>query len=72
MLAIDTIGGVNKLLWRNNTANFLHIWTLDANWNWTSSDDVVGLNSSSGWSWEENFQVDANRDGFIGAPIYPA
>jgi hypothetical protein len=72
MLAADTIDGVNTLLWRNNDGNFLHLWTLDANWNWASSGSVAGLDSSTAWSWEEQFQVDANRDGFFGAPIYPS
>jgi hypothetical protein len=72
MLAADTIAGVNTLLWRHNDGNFLHLWSLDSNWNWASSGSVTGLDSSTAWSWEEQFQVDANRDGLIGAPIYPA
>ncbi|MFN9622895.1 MAG: ELWxxDGT repeat protein, partial [Cyanobacteriota bacterium] len=59
MLAADTIAGVNTLLWRNNDGTFLHLWTLDANWNWASSGSVAGLDSSTAWSWEEQFQVDA-------------
>ena len=67
MLAIDTITGVNQLLWRNNNANFLHTWTLDSNWNWTASVGVVDPTSAVGWSLENQFQVDANGDGLIGA-----
>ena len=69
ILAIDTIGGVNQLLWRNNTANFLHTWTLDANWNWTSSGGAFALNANESLALESSFQVDGNRDGIIGAPI---
>jgi len=69
ILAIDTIGGVNQLLWRNNTANFLHTWTLDANWNWTSSGGAFALNVNESWALESSFQVDANRDSIIGTPL---
>jgi methionine-rich copper-binding protein CopC len=69
MLAADTIGGVNKILLRNNTANFLHTWSLDANWKWQSSSGNDGFNTSKAWELETSFQVDATRDGIIGSPI---
>jgi len=68
MLAAENIAGVNQILLRNNSGNFLHTWTLDANWKWTSSNGTVPLNEASGWSLESYFQVDANNDGVIGAP----
>jgi hypothetical protein len=69
MLAADTIGGINKILWRNNTSNFLHIWSLDANWNLQSSNGSDGFNTAKAWGLETSFQVDATRDGIIGTPF---
>ena len=68
MVAAETIGGINKLLWRNNSANFLHTWTLDGDWNWQASGGADGLNTPQAWALEVDFQVDANRDGIIGTP----
>ncbi|MEB3259110.1 MAG: hypothetical protein VKP63_00605 [Cyanobacteriota bacterium] len=69
MLAADTVNGVNQILWRNNSANFLHTWSLDATWTWTSSGGTFALNEAPGWTLETSFQVDANNDGIIGAPL---
>jgi hypothetical protein len=69
MLAADTISGVNKILWRNNTSNFLHLWSLDANWNLRSSSGANGFNTPMAWELETSFQVDATKDGLIGAPF---
>jgi hypothetical protein len=68
MMAADTISGVNQILWRNNTSSFLHLWSLDANWNWQSSSGSDPFNSQRAWELENSFQVDATRDGLIGAP----
>jgi hypothetical protein len=67
MVAAETIAGVNQILWRNNSANYLHLWNLDANWNWQSSSGADGFNTSRSWELETTFQVDATRDGIIGA-----
>jgi hypothetical protein len=48
IIAADTIGGVNQLLWRNNSANLLHTWSLDANWNWTSANGTFAPTSAEG------------------------
>jgi hypothetical protein len=69
MLAAETINGVNQILFRNNTGNFLHTWTLDSNWAWTNSFGAISPSSAQGWDLESSFQVDANNDGFIGAPF---
>jgi hypothetical protein len=69
MLAAETNAGTNQILWRNNTANILHLWSLDANWNWQSSSGADGFNTSRAWELEAIFQVDATRDGIIGAPF---
>ena len=68
MMAADTIAGVNQILWRNNTSNFLHTWSLDANWTWQSSSGADGFNTPRAWELETNFQVDGNHDGIIGTP----
>ncbi len=36
-LASETVNGVNQVLWKYNDGNYLHLWTLDSNWNWQSS-----------------------------------
>jgi alpha-tubulin suppressor-like RCC1 family protein len=69
MLAAETITGVNQVLWRNNTASFLHIWNLDANWNLQSTSGFDGFNTPAAWELETIFQVDGNRDGSIGNPF---
>ena len=68
MMAADTITGINQILWRNNTYSFLHLWNLDTNWNWQSSSGADPFNTAAAWDLETSFQVDATRDGIIGAP----
>lgn len=67
MLATETVGGKNQILWRNNTSNFLHVWNLDANWRWQSSYGTIAFNSNDAFALEASFQVDANRNGLIGS-----
>ncbi len=69
MLAAEKIAGTNQILWRNNTASFLHTWSLDANWNWQASSGADGFNTPRAWELETSFQVDGNYDGIIGAPF---
>ncbi|MEB3261073.1 MAG: choice-of-anchor Q domain-containing protein [Cyanobacteriota bacterium] len=69
MLAAETVEGVNTILWRNNSARFLHTWTLDGNWAWRSSNGAIPLGSPQSWEMEATFQVDANGDGIIGTPF---
>jgi hypothetical protein len=67
-LAAENLNGTNRVLWRNASQNVVHLWTTDANWNWVSSDGTWGLNSSDAWARENEFGVDVNNDGGIGAP----
>ena len=67
-LAAETVNGDNQVLWKNVSGNFLHIWHLDSNWNWVSSEGNWGLNSAEALTQETNFGVDANGDGKIGSP----
>ncbi|MFM9073267.1 MAG: ELWxxDGT repeat protein, partial [Cyanobium sp.] len=69
MLAAETVGGQNQILWRNNPGNFLHLWNLNSAWAWQSSSGNTNPNSSGGWTLETQFQVDANNDGIIGVPF---
>jgi hypothetical protein len=69
MLAAEKIGDTNQILWRNNTASFLHTWSLDANWNWQASIGADGFNTPRAWELETVFQVDGNRDGIFGPPV---
>jgi hypothetical protein len=67
-LAAETVNGVNQVLWKNVSGNFLHIWRLDNNWNWVSSEGQFGFNSADAFTQETNFGIDANGDGVIGNP----
>jgi alpha-tubulin suppressor-like RCC1 family protein len=73
MLAAETIGTVNKVLWRYNSTGQVHVWDLDSSWNWTgTASGLVDTNSSAGWGLESSFQLDLNGDLFLGAPFIPA
>ena len=65
-LAAETVNGDNQVLWKNISGNFLHIWHLDSNWNWVSSEGNWGLNSADALAKETVFGIDANSDGKIG------
>ncbi|NCS11973.1 MAG: hypothetical protein GPJ08_12845, partial [Microcystis aeruginosa G13-09] len=68
-LAAETVNGVNQVLWKYNDGNYLHLWSLDNNWNWQSSTGWWGLNSSEAFTQETNFQQDFNGDNQIGNPL---
>ncbi|MBE5229496.1 MAG: hypothetical protein INR81_10425 [Microcystis aeruginosa PMC 728.11] len=70
-LAAETVNGANQVLWKYNDGNYLHLWSLDNNWNWQSSNGWWGLNSSEAFTQETNFQQDFNGDGIIGQPYTP-
>ncbi|MBE9090370.1 M10 family metallopeptidase C-terminal domain-containing protein [Microcystis aeruginosa LEGE 11464] len=67
-LAAETVNGVNQVLWKYNDGNYLHLWSLDSNWNWQSSSGWWGLNSPEAFTQETNFQQDFNGDNQIGNP----
>jgi hypothetical protein len=67
-IATETVNGDNQVLWKNVSGNYLHIWHLDNNWNWVSSEGNWGLNSAEALTQETNFSIDANGDGVIGNP----
>lgn len=55
ILACETIAGFNQILWRNNTYNLLHPWTLDSNWNWVSSGGTFDPVSPEGFALQAAF-----------------
>ena len=66
MLAAETVGGQNQILWRNNAANFFHVWTLNSSWGWQSSSANFSPLSSTALGLETSFQQDLNGNGVIG------
>jgi hypothetical protein len=68
-LAVETVNGKNQILWKNVTGNFLHLWHMDSNWNWVSSEGQWALNSAEAFNIETIFGVDANGDGVIGKKV---
>jgi len=68
VLAAETVNGANQVLWKNTGANRLHVWTLDANWNWTSSEGWDDTASSRAIELESQFGIDLNADGKVAQP----
>jgi hypothetical protein len=67
MLAAETVGGINKILWRNNPTGDLAVWRLNSDWQWTSSEPgLIRVNSVQGGALENAFGVDADGSGSIG------
>jgi hypothetical protein len=67
MLAAENVGGVNKILWRNNPTGDVAVWRLNSDWQWTSSEPgLIRVNSVQGGALETAFGVDADRSGGIG------
>jgi hypothetical protein len=66
-LAVETVNGVNQVLWTNAGSNIMHVWQMNSNWERTSTQSIT-LNSSAGFTQETVFGVDANGDGVIGSP----
>ncbi|MEB3332026.1 MAG: hypothetical protein VKI83_06000 [Synechococcaceae cyanobacterium] len=62
------MSGVNSLLWRNTSANRLHTWSLDGNWNWVSSQGWIDPNSNDGFKLESQFNQDLNGNSIVGPP----
>ena len=69
MLAAESVTGANKILFRYNPSNKLHIWNLDANWAWQSASGLIEPNSKDGFALESDFQLDLNGDSVIGQTI---
>jgi hypothetical protein len=68
ILAAETVNGSNQVLWNNTSVNRLHVWSLDSNWNRTSSGGLIDPNSNDGYTLESQFNLDLNNDSRIGFP----
>ncbi|MFO0039312.1 MAG: ELWxxDGT repeat protein [Synechococcaceae cyanobacterium] len=68
MLAAESIGGNNQILWRYKPTNQIHTWTLNPNWAWQSSSPLINRTSPETWAIESGFQIDLNGDSIIGTP----
>jgi 2',3'-cyclic-nucleotide 2'-phosphodiesterase/3'-nucleotidase/5'-nucleotidase len=66
MQAAEQVDGQNQILWRNNAEKVLHLWNLDAGWNWQSSNGAINPLSPAALGLEASFQVDLNGNGVIG------
>ncbi|MFN7899944.1 MAG: hypothetical protein ACK5N0_09825, partial [Synechococcaceae cyanobacterium] len=66
MIAAETLEDQNQILWRNNAENFLHLWSLDAGWNWRSSYGNIDPLSPAALGLETSFGVDLNGDRQLG------
>jgi hypothetical protein len=71
MLAAESVGGNNQILWSYKPTNQIHTWTLDPNWAWQSSSPLINRTSPESWAIESGFQLDLNGDSIIGAPPSP-
>ena len=70
MIAAENDGGINKALWRYNPTGDLHVWRLNSDWQWTSSEPgLIKVNTAQGWALESAFGVDADGNGFVGMPV---
>jgi surface antigen len=66
-LGVETIGGQNRVLWKNVVDNTVSVWQTDSNWNYVSAP-VAGaaLNSSTALNQETAFGLDLNGDNILG------
>jgi hypothetical protein len=67
-LAAENVNGENQVIWKNASQDLVHLWRLDSNWNWLSTQVISGLNSAAALTQETVFGVDTNGDGVIGSP----
>ena len=65
ILAADRINESNQVLWKNKVTNKLLVWTLDSNWNWSSSGALIDPSSGAGKEVESQFGIDINGDGSV-------
>ncbi|MDA7435852.1 S8 family serine peptidase [Synechococcus sp. AH-601-C19] len=58
--------GSNKVIWESESNGDLSVWTVDSNWNYTSSI-VADKNKAYFANVEQNLQQDVDEDGLIGS-----
>ena len=72
LLAAENLNSENRALWRNESGHYLHIWHLNANWQWTSSEGQWNFGTAEANALEVAFQIDADGNGTIGGPVNQA
>ena len=61
-LAVETIDGVNTVLWEYTPTGRLHYWRTDASWNWQSSIwGTLTMVQPKYYDAEINFEIDINQ-----------
>jgi hypothetical protein len=68
ILAAETVNSENQVIWKNVSQDLAHLWRLDSNWNWVSTEAISGLNSAAALAKETVFGIDINGDGVTGSP----
>jgi hypothetical protein len=68
ILAAETVNSENQVIWKNVSQDLAHLWRLDSNWNWVSTEAISGLNSAAALTQETVFGIDINGDGVTGSP----
>ena len=68
ILAAETVNSENQIIWKNASEDLAHLWRLDSNWNWVSTEAISGLNSAAALTQETVFGIDINGDGVTGSP----
>ena len=68
ILAAETVNSENQVIWKNASQDLAHLWRLDSNWNWVSTEAISGLNSAAALTQETVFGIDINGDGVTGSP----
>jgi len=66
ILGVETVNGVNQVLWKNAGSNAMNVWQMNSSWERVSNQIIGTLTSSAALAQEIIFGVDANGDGIIG------
>ena len=67
VLAAETVSGANQVLWKQLSTNLLYVWNMDSNWNVVSASNGALPTSTDALTLENNFKLDLNNDGILGA-----
>ncbi len=67
-VAVDTINGINTLVWRHASGN-LHLWRLSGSWAHVLSEGWYAPGSAEYYATEAAFGMDLDGDTVIGAPL---
>ncbi|MEM6255385.1 MAG: DUF4347 domain-containing protein, partial [Cyanobacteria bacterium P01_D01_bin.156] len=65
IMAVDTIEGVNQILWKHKATNQVAVWRLEDNWEFESGE-ALDIESVQAFELETKFGVDLNDDSELG------